>query len=722
MDEKLSIRKYNGKNFQIWKGQMMAMLLAKEIYEPIIEDCPEDSVKKASWQKSENLARAYLLGALDDKHAELVIHLPTSRLIWQKLCNVYDMQAQTNEAIIQTDFFSLKLRPNETISDFISRSTSMAEQLKSLGGNIDDSLIAARIISGLPPRFSAFISTWNGTEKTMRTLTNLEARLVSEEQMLKRFNDEDSLALFSKSHKKNNRSNIQSYNRQQQPAKIKVSKDQCLFCKKTGHWKIDCPDRKKQFKRTNIRSSFEASAIVAECNTIEKVGQDDFWWFDSGCSEHMSNDPSSFISYKKLDVPKQVRFGNNDTAAGIGVGDIMATSTLSNGSTRNLIIKNVLYVPKVFKKLLSVRAATRQGSTGVIQKDSIILRDAGGEQLVAEIHGNLYRTRIQAISPEVLLVNTDESHNINLWHVRFGHIHEGAIIQMQRHKSVVGLHNFDLHRRRIHGSRNTIFCDSCMLEKQTRKTFPSRSKIRAQTVGARLHVDICSDGTESVSKSKYFVLFKDEYSNYRHVYCIKTKDEAFDCIRKCVAKIRGDTGAEVRCLVSDCGSELISKCTQEYLVQNKISQELSAPFTPQQNGLIERDNRTVMEGARAMLFHRKLPEKLWGEAVNTMVYLLNRSVNRITGNTTPYQKYFGTIPNVSHLRVFGSIAMIKQQEKKRTGYQRKLEARSKSMIMVGYDKDYTYRLFDIDTDKVVITREAHFDEKKLQLRQNNTCF
>lgn len=172
MDEKFSIRKYNGKNFPIWKGQMMAMLVAKEIYEPVIEDCPEDSVKKASWQKSENMTRAYLLGALDDKHAELVIHLPTSKQIWNKLCNVYDMQAQTNEAIIQTEFFSLKLKVNESISDFISRSVSMAEQLKSLGSTIEDSLIAARIISGLPPRYSPFISTWNATDKHQRSLSN----------------------------------------------------------------------------------------------------------------------------------------------------------------------------------------------------------------------------------------------------------------------------------------------------------------------------------------------------------------------------------------------------------------------------------------------------------------------------------------------------------------------------------------------------------------------
>lgn len=299
--------------------------------------------------------------------------------------------------------------------------------------------------------------------------------------MLKRFSDDDSLALFSKSHNRNNnRSNFQ------QTPKIKVSKDQCLFCKKTGHWKKDCPDRKRQYTRTNKRSSYEASAIVAECNAIDQDGQDEFWWLDSGCSEHMSNDLSSFISYRKLDTPKQVRFGNNHTGAGIGIGDIRAISTLSNGKTRTLLIKNVLYVPQVFKKLLSVRAATQQGSTGVILKESIILRDDGGEQLMAEIHGNLYRTKAKAISPEVLLVNTDESYNLNLWHERLGHVNERTILQMQKNNSVIGLSDFSLHKSKPRGLRQSIFCDSCMLSKQARKTFPPRSKARAQSVGERL--------------------------------------------------------------------------------------------------------------------------------------------------------------------------------------------------------------------------------------------
>ena len=102
-----------------------------------------------------------------------------------------------------------------------------------------------------------------------------------------------------------------------------------------------------------------------------------------------------------------------------------------------------------------------------------------------------------------------------------------------------------------------------------------------------------------------------------------------------------------------------------------------APFTPSQNGLIERDNRTVGDNARSMLAARKLPHFLWGETVQTATYLLNRSINA-RSNATPFELVSKRMPRVDHLRVFWAVAYVKEQEKKRSGYQKKLEDCSKS--------------------------------------------
>lgn len=217
---------------------------------------------------------------------------------------------------------------------------------------------------------------------------------------------------------------------------------------------------------------------------------------------------------------------------------------------------------------------------------------------------------------------------------------------------------------------NVIDCISCCKGKQTKKKFPPSTRERAK-VGARVHVDLCGPiGTKTIGGAQYIFLFKDEWSSFRHVYFGKTNYNVFECLKNCVAQIKGDTGKQVRTIVSDRGSELMSNDTQEYLRTNGIAHEVSAPFTPSQNGFIERDNRTVVESARTMLLHRNIPEYLWDQAVQTAVYILNRTINKSTDSKTPFELYFGKKPRVSHLRVFGSLAMLKAKEKKRSGYQK----------------------------------------------------
>lgn len=120
-----------------------------------------------------------------------------------------------------------------------------------------------------------------------------------------------------------------------------------------------------------------------------------------------------------------------------------------------------------------------------------------------------------------------------------------------------------------------------------------------------------------------------------------------------------------------------------------------------------------MEAVRAMLFHRKLPEALWGEAANVAAYTFNRVTNSNSKDKTPFELYFGRRPRISHLRVFRSICFMKAQEQKRSGHQRILDPRSSKLILVGYDRDFTYCLFEPQTNKIYITREVLFDERKL---------
>jgi len=227
-----------------------------------------------------------------------------------------------------------------------------------------------------------------------------------------------------------------------------------------------------------------------------------------------------------------------------------------------------------------------------------------------------------------------------------------------------------------------------------------------------LHSDICGPlGTTSLGGADYIVVFKDECSHYRFIYCIKTRSETFDCLRKTVAFIESEAGKKVKKFYSDRGSEYTSNRTQEYLLENKIVHKRSIPFVPAQNGFIERDNRTLLNDIRSMLYGSRVPLRFWAEAADTFVYLLNRSLNSKISKT-PYELLLGVKRRVTHLRIFGCLCYVKTQTKKRSGYRPKLEARAVKGMMLGYDRDYSYKVFILEEKKIIFSRDIAFDETK----------
>lgn len=115
----------------------------------------------------------------------------------------------------------------------------------------------------------------------------------------------------------------------------------------------------------------------------------------------MTFDASSFASYRKLNSGKKIRFGNNQYGMGIGVGDIVTISQLPDGSTRKVTSREVLHVPELGRKLVSIAAATSNGAQGQISEGKIVLVDANNKPIVvAHKCGNLYRADIQELSAD----------------------------------------------------------------------------------------------------------------------------------------------------------------------------------------------------------------------------------------------------------------------------------------------------------------------------------
>ena len=181
----------------------------------------------------------------------------------------------------------------------------------------------------------------------------------------------------------------------------------------------------------------------------------------------------------------------------------------------------------------------------------------------------------------------------------------------------------------------------------------------------------------------------------------RSKDEAFEAFKKLKAATEMEHKLKVRALRTDRGGEFTSNEFNNYCEKIGVKRFLTAPYTPQQNGVVERRNRTVVDMARSLLKSKNLPGTFWGEAVSTAVYLLNRTPTKAVIGKTPYEAIYGRKLNVSHIRTFGCVAHVKTAEP----HLSKLADRSTKMVFIGYERSSgtkAYRFYDPQTKRLRI--------------------
>ena len=173
------------------------------------------------------------------------------------------------------------------------------------------------------------------------------------------------------------------------------------------------------------------------------------------------------------------------------------------------------------------------------------------------------------------------------------------------------------------------------------------------------------------------------------MYCVKEKSEAFQRFKDFKAEVENFTRLKINTLRTDRGGEYFSKEFEKYCRDSGIRHEMIVRHTPQQNGVCERKNRTIMKMARCLLKKKRLSRRFWAEAVSCAVYLINRSPTRSLENCTPHEAWYGTKPSVRHLRVFESVPYSHIPDAMRS----KLDDKSEKCIFIGYsERSKAYKL------------------------------
>ena len=156
--------------------------------------------------------------------------------------------------------------------------------------------------------------------------------------------------------------------------------------------------------------------------------------------------------------------------------------------------------------------------------------------------------------------------------------------------------------------------------------------------------------TQSFGGSSYFITFTDDYSRYCKTYFLRKKSEALEKFKEFKVAVEKETGMSIKALRADRGGEYMSEEFKQYLKECGIRSESTTAYSPQQNGVSERLNRTLVEAARSMISHAGLSKAYWAETVATATYLRNRMVSAaIKSGITPYQLWYGKKPNLKHL-------------------------------------------------------------------------
>jgi hypothetical protein len=201
----------------------------------------------------------------------------------------------------------------------------------------------------------------------------------------------------------------------------------------------------------------------------------------------------------------------------------------------------------------------------------------------------------------------------------------------------------------------------------------------------------------------------DDYSRKGWVYFLFEKSEAFECFKIFKSQVEKEAEESIKCLRTDRGGEFNSLNFKSFCEKEGIKRQLTTTYTPHQNGVAERKNRTVMNMVRCMLSAKRVPKLFWAEAANWTFYLLNRCPTHAVKNITPQEAWSGVKPFVQHLRVWGCVAHVHIPEAKRG----KLDDKSFPCIMLGVsDESKGYRLFDPKTKRVVVSKDVIFEEEK----------
>ena len=699
--------KLTSSNYFLWKTMMEDHLYCNDLALPIeCKGIKPDEMDDAKWNGLNRKATANVRKWVSSKSINHISQEHDCYTVWKMLEETFAKESAQNKVFVIRDLVNLKYRDGEDASVHINVFQGFLNQLSLMNLELADEMQALILLSSLPDSWETLVvSLSNSTPNGKITLKTVKDCILNEEKRRKGTSTSESHALVTESrgrspsrfsHSKQDRESSNRKGKWKPRGRSQSRKGfKCYYCDKPGHMQKDCRKYKRDKKGKDEDKNEENGtaavvfdgdvAIVCDDGCVNLACQDTTWIADSAASYHVTPRRDFYTSYTAGDFG-QVRMGNQGIASVVGIGDIW----LETNTGCKLLLKDVRHVPDMRLHLISTGTLDEEGYHNYfgdgkwkLSRNSLIV--AKGKKM------GLYMSQAKVIKGEV---NAIEDCSTDLWHKRLGHLSEKGLGILAK-KNYLPLKGMNL---------NT--CTHCLAGKQHRVAFQRTPPHRRSHVLDLVHTDVCSMIDKSLGGALYFVSFIDDHSRKIWATCLKSKDQVLDVFKDFHARVERETGRKLKCIRADNGGEYRGPF-EKYCREHGIKLEKTVPKTPQQNGVAERMNRTIVERIRCMLSHAKLPKSFWGEAMKTAVAMINLSPSVPLDFDVPDRVWKGKDVSYAHLRVFGCRAFVHVPRDERS----KLDSKTKQCIFLGSEDDeFGYRLWDPKEKKIVRSRDVIFFE------------
>ena len=283
-------------------------------------------------------------------------------------------------------------------------------------------------------------------------------------------------------------------------------------------------------------------------------------------------------------------------------------------------LKKVALVRGLKHNLLSISQITDKGYHVNFMKDHCEIIDKKTQKVILTgyRHGNIYEANLSSYTDGkvICLLSKASASESWIWHKKLSHLNFSNLNELVRKDLVRGLPKVMFNADGL--------CDACQKAKQRRTSFKNKTESSIDEPLHLLHLDLFGPiNVLSISKKRYALVIVDEYTRFTWVYFLFRKDETPEIIFEHVKLMENKSSLKVKILRSDNGTEFKNAQMIDFCKLKGITQQFSAPGTPQQNGVVERENRTLIEAGRTMLEEANLPTYFWEEAVSTACFTQN---------------------------------------------------------------------------------------------------